>query len=402
MQISAIQAFASFFAAIDKKAQKRFYGAVGDILNILPPLKERQDNDNLSRAIMALIDLAQRAPIMFKSLFHSLVQFTITVIQDKELEDQSRQNALELMATFADYAPSMCKKDPSYAQDMVTQCLSLMTDVGLDDDDASQWNDSQDIDDDSDNNHVAGEQCIDRIAQKLGGSIILPPTFGWLPRMVNSTSWRDRHAALMAISSISEGCRDLMMGELDQVLELVIPALKDPHPRVRWAGCNALGQMSTDFAPIMEQKYHQAVLTNIIPVLDSPEPRVQSHAAAALVNFSEEAERTVLEPYLDGLLSHLLQLLRSPKQFVQEQALSTIATVADAAEATFGKYYDGLMPLLFGVLRGDNSKEHRLLRGKAMECASLISQAVGKERMGQDALAFMELLGHIQGRIQVP
>ena len=82
---------------------------------------------------------------MFKSMFHSLVQFTVTVIQDKELDDQSRQNGLELMATFADYAPSMCKKDPSYAQEMVTQCLSLMTDVGLDDDDASAWNESQDV-----------------------------------------------------------------------------------------------------------------------------------------------------------------------------------------------------------------------------------------------------------------
>ena len=190
-----------------------------------------------------------------------------------------------------------------------------------------------------------------------------------------------------------------MMGELDQVLELVIPALKDSHPRVRWAGCNALGQMSTDFAPIMEQKYHHIVLTNIIPVLESPEPRVQSHAAAALVNFSEEAERAVLEPYLDQLLSHLLNLLQSPKEYAQEQALSTIATIADAAETTFGNYYDGLMPLLFGVLRQENTKEQRLLRGKAMECASLISQAVGKERMGQDALVFMELLGSIQSSI---
>jgi len=44
------------------------------------------------------------------------------------------------------------------------------------------------------------------------------------------------HAALMAISAISEGCRDLMIGELDKVLDLVLPALRDPHPRVRWAG----------------------------------------------------------------------------------------------------------------------------------------------------------------------
>lgn len=240
---------------------------------------------------------------------------------------------------------------------------------------------------------------MDRLANKLGGQAILPPTFNWLPRMMTSSAWRDRHAALMAISAISEGCRELMVGELDKVLDLVIPALRDPHPRVRWAGCNAVGQMSTDFAGTMQEKYVQVVLPNIIPVLESSEPRVQAHAAAALVNFCEEAEKEILEPYLDQLLNHLLMLLQSPKRFVQEQALSTIATVADSAEAAFSKYYATLMPLLFNVLNEEQSKEYRLLRAKAMECATLIALAVGKERMGADALALVELLGRIQNSV---
>lgn len=248
----------------------------------------------------------------------------------------------------------------------------------------------------SDLNHVAGEQCMDRLANKLGGATILGPTFSWLPRMMSSDAWRDRHAALMAISAISEGCRELMIGELNQVLELVVPALRDAHPRVRWAGCNALGQMSTDFAGTMQEKYHQVVLPAIIPVLKSPEPRVQAHAAAALVNFCEEAEKTILEPYLDDLLTNLFQLLQSPKRYVQEQALSTIATIADSAEAAFSKYYDTLMPLLFQVLQQENTKELRLLRAKAMECATLIALAVGKERLGADAMNLVQLLATIQ------
>jgi hypothetical protein len=251
----------------------------------------------------------------------------------------------------------------------------------------------------SDLNHVAGEQCMDRLANKLGGQTILAPTFSWLPRMMTSGAWRDRHAALMAISAISEGCRELMVIELNKVLELVVPALRDPHPRVRWAGCNALGQMSTDFAGTMQEKYHQVVVPAIIPVLESVEPRVQAHAAAALVNFCEEAEKAILEPYLDDLLTHLFQLLQSPKRYVQEQALSTIATIADSAEAAFSKYYDTLMPLLFSVLQQENTKELRLLRAKAMECATLIALAVGKERLGNDAMALVQLLASIQQNI---
>jgi hypothetical protein len=398
-----MEAFASFFRSSNKKSQQKYYQLIPDILNILPPLKEAGDSDQLTRAFLALIDLAETSSKMFKPLFNNLVTFSVTVIQDKDLSDIARQNALELMATFAEQNPPMCKKDPSYTEEMVTQCLSLMTDVGIDDDDAAEWNASEDLDiDESDANHVAGEQTMDRLANKLGGQTLLPPTFNWLPRMMQSSAWRDRHAALMAISAISEGCRDLMVGELDKVLELVLPALRDPHPRVRWAGCNAVGQMSTDFAGTMQEKYHQLVLPNIIPVLESTEPRVQAHAAAALVNFCEEAEKSVLDPYLDGLLQHLLLLLQSPKRFVQEQALSTIATVADAAESAFGRYYDTLMPLLLNVLQQEQAKELRLLRAKAMECATLIALAVGKERMGQDAVALCDVLASIQSRVLKP
>ncbi|PSR77228.1 armadillo-type protein [Coniella lustricola] len=396
VRLAAMEAFASFFRSLTKKRQQKYYVLVPEVLNILPPIKDKRDADELSKALVALIDLAESSPKMFKPLFSNLVQFSISVVQDKELSDICRQNALELMATFADYAPSMCKKDPNFTKDMITQCLSLMTDLG-DEDDVQEWLEADDLDsDESDQNHVAGEQCMDRLSNKLGGLTILQPTFNWLPRMMQSQSWSDKHAALMAISAISEGCREQMVGELQQVLDLVVPALRDPHPRVRWAGCNALGQMSTDFAPTMQKEYYDAILKAIIPVLDSPEPRVKSHAAAALVNFCEEAEKTVLEPYLDELLSSLYRLLQFDKRYVQEQALSTIATIADAAEAAFSKYYDSLMPLLFNVLQLPIDKDNRLLKAKAMECATLIGLAVGKERLGADAMKLVQLLAHIQ------
>ncbi|PHH83153.1 hypothetical protein CDD83_3054 [Cordyceps sp. RAO-2017] len=378
VRLAAMEAFSAFFRTISKKSQTKYYALTPDLLNVLPPIKESQDSEDLSKALLSLVELAEVAPKMFKQLFRNLVQFNISVIQDKELDSICRQNALELMATFADYAPSMCRKDATFTTDMITQCLSLMTDLGEDDDDASEWLASDDLDqDESDRNHVAGEQTMDRLANRLGGQTILAPTFNWLPRMMTSMAWRDRHAALMAISAISEGCRDLMIGELSQVLDL----------------------MSTDFAPKMQTDFYDRVLKAIIPVLTCPESRVKAHAAAALVNFCEEAEKSVLEPYLDDLLSHLFQLLQSDKRFVQEQALSTIATIADAAEAAFSKYYDTLMPLLVNVLQNQNEKEYRLLRAKAMECATLIALAVGRERLGADAMTLVNLLANIQTSI---
>jgi hypothetical protein len=140
-----MEAFASFFRSLTKKSQQKYYALIPEVLNILPPIKESQESEELMKALIALIDLAEVAPKMFKPLFHNLVAFSISVIQDKELSDLARQNALELMATFADYAPALCRKDPTYTNDMITQCLSLMTDIGADDDDAAEWNASDDV-----------------------------------------------------------------------------------------------------------------------------------------------------------------------------------------------------------------------------------------------------------------
>ncbi|KAK4497104.1 hypothetical protein PRZ48_011554 [Zasmidium cellare] len=400
VRIATMTAFSSFFQSLNKKAQPKYYALIPEILGIMVPLKDAHESDLLTKALMAVIELAEVASKAFKGVFGPLVQICIQMISDKELDDQARQNALELMATFADYNPKLCKSDKNYINDMVTQCLAMMTDVGQDDEDAEEWCAQEDIDfDESDSNHVAGEQTMDRLANKIGGKDLLPPTFTWLPRMLQASHWREQHAALMCISAISEGCADIMEGELEQVLQLLMPTLNEPHPRVRWAACNALGQMSTDFKGTMQTKFHSLVLPALIDTLGAAEPRVQSHAAAALVNFCEEAEKEVLEPYLDKLLTNLMQLLSSPKRFVQEQALSTIATVADSAESAFGKWYPQLMPALFGVLQEPNEREKRLLRAKAMECATLIALAVGKERMGQDSLNLVQILANVQANI---
>lgn len=140
-----MEAFASFFRSIPKRSQQKYYLLIPDVLNILPPIKESGESEELTRALISLIELAEVAPKMFKPTFRNLVAFSISVIQDKELGDQARQNALELMATFADYAPAMCKKDSTYTNDMITQCLSLMTDIGVDDDDASEWIANEDV-----------------------------------------------------------------------------------------------------------------------------------------------------------------------------------------------------------------------------------------------------------------
>lgn len=401
VRISACTAFVAFFRDLPKKEWHSLSPLLPNLLNSLPGFLQNNQDQALCSVLESLIDLVELAPKMFKDMFPTIIEFCAAVSKNKQLDSGARMAALELLTTFSEVSPSMCKSTPSYTDNMVLITLSMLTEVCIDDEEASEWNNNDDTEDDDDEpEYDAARQALDRVALKLNGQALAGPLFQYLPTMCQSTEWRERQAALMALSSVAEGCSDVLMSEIPKLLDMILPLLDDPHPRVQYACCNALGQMSTDFADVIQRTSAHRILPGLISKLTTKSVfRVQAHAAAALVNFSEVASKEILEPYLDDLLNNLLGLLQSPKRYVQEQVLTTIAIIADAAEKKFIKYYDTLMPLLTDVLRTDMGTENRLLKAKCIECSTLIALAVGKEKFLEHSQDLIQLFGHLQETI---
>ncbi|KAK6205227.1 Karyopherin functions in nuclear transport of protein [Scheffersomyces amazonensis] len=398
VRISACTAFVAFFRELPKNSWQSLSPLLPDLLNSLPRFLQNGQDQALASVLESLIDLVELAPKMFKTMFPTIIEFCAGVCKNKDLESNTRMSSLELLTTFAEVSPNMCKRTDNYTSVMVVITLSMLTEVCIDDDDAAEWNNSDDTgDDDDEPEHEAARQALDRVALKLNGQALAGPLFQYLPAMIQSEDWRERQAALMALSSVAEGCVDVLIEEIPKILDLILTTLDDVHPRVQYACCNALGQMSTDFSTKIQNTAGDRILPALISKLTNKSvPRVQAHAAAALVNFSEAASKEVLEPYLDDLLTNLLGLLQSPKRYVQEQVLTTISIIADAAEKKFIKYYDTLMPLLTEVLTADMGDENRLLKAKCIECSTLIALAVGKEKFAPHCQHIIQLFGHIQ------
>uniref|UniRef100_A0A8D3DFH2 Importin subunit beta-1/Transportin-1-like TPR repeats domain-containing protein n=1 Tax=Scophthalmus maximus TaxID=52904 RepID=A0A8D3DFH2_SCOMX len=148
-------------------------------------------------------------------------------------------------------------------------------------------------------------------------------------------------------------------------------------------------------------KFHDKVISALLQTMeDQSNPRVQAHAAAALINFTEDCPKSLLIPYLDSLVQHLhvimvaklQELIQKGTKLVLEQVVTSIASVADTAEEKFVPYYDLFMSSLKHIVENAVQKELRLLRGKTIECISLIGLAVGKDKFMPDASAVMQLL----------
>ncbi|KAF7281384.1 karyopherin beta 3 [Rhynchophorus ferrugineus] len=416
VRFQAVRAIGAFILINDKETQilKHFADLLGPMLMVIAESIQHQDDDTL---LKVLIDLAENTPKYLRPQLLNIYDMCMKLFSDSSSLDSWRTLALEVMVTLAEMAPAMVRKNASkYMGELVPLILLFMADL----EEEENWAECDELlDEDNDCNNVVAEAALDRLACGLGGKVILPLVTNNIPRMLNHPDWKQRHAALMAISAIGEGCHKHMESMLTQimngvsgVMDGVLRYLQDPHPRVRYAACNAIGQMSTDFAPVFEKKFHENVVPGLLMLLDdNANPRVQAHAGAALVNFAEDCPKYILTPYLDPLMAKLEGILTSKvKELVEkgtklvlEQVVTTIASVADTAENEFIAYYDRLMPCLKYIIENSNKEEYKLLRGKTIECVTLIGIAVGPEKFSADATQVMDMLLKTHGNgIELP
>jgi len=221
-----------------------------------------------------------------------------------------------------------------------------------------------------------GLDAIGALAGFIGGKAFLPPCFSTVQQLWQSGDWKHRHAALMAVSQIGDACKKQLVAQIGGVLGRVLPFFTDPHPRVVFAALQLVGVFCDDLAPDFQTENVGAVLPAVLTGLSSAQLRIRGQAAAVLVNFCEGSEDGVLDAHLDQVLAALVPALQVEWRPLQEDAVTALQHVATHSKAEFAKYYASFMPGLKAIIANATTKESRTLRGKAIECMSLIGAAV--------------------------
>mmetsp|Transcript_5010 Transcript_5010/g.15027 ORF Transcript_5010/g.15027 Transcript_5010/m.15027 type:complete len:1089 (+) Transcript_5010:98-3364(+) len=396
VEIDALRAVCSVLNNFEYGSCKNFGELIPLMMKPISDALNARDEINARLCLELLIESLETEPKCWRKFLPQVSQLMLQIASTEALEDGTRQLGMEFLVTAVEVLPNQCKKMGNFVQQVFPVALNMMLEV----EDDPDWYERDDDDDDDDySNNDQGQEALDRFALKLGGGSILPVADKIIPQFLGNTeSWTHRHAALLAISQIGEGCQKEILENLKAVAGMALSHFQDPHPRVRWAAVHCIGQMCTDFAPHMQDNFHQEILPRLVAVMDdASQPRVQSHAAAAIINFCEHADAEIIQQYMDQLLLRLMNLLRSPRKLIQEQAVTAVASVADSAETKFQPYYQSFMPDLINMLQLSNGeKKMARLRGKVMECISIIGLAVGKEMFKPDSDNVMRLLVQTQ------
>lgn len=383
----------------NKECIKKLSGFATLLTNMLESVTSENAKEDICQY---LIEVAELAPLSLRPAIVQLLQVCIRIMTESNgLESDVRFSALEIAVSVIENAPVMVKKRaPHLIRPIVLRILAFMSSMEEDPD----WYTSRSNDKDADEPDAIAESALDRISNALGGKVLLPILMEELTAMLRRPEWQARHAALMAFSNAGEGCRNQLMHDIDRVVGGILNFLDDPHPRVRHAACNAIGQMATDFAPEFEKKFHSQVIPALCRlIVDFSHIRVQAHSACAMINFFEQCSQEILSGYLDPITEHIQVAMSRymtegiPKEegklFVIECIIVALSSVADSSAEAFVKYYEKFMPALkFIIKESTGNDELRVLRGKAIECVSLIGMAVGKEKFCADASEVMQML----------
>ncbi|XP_070018413.1 uncharacterized protein [Nicotiana sylvestris] len=376
VRITAARAVITFIQSIPSSNEKeRFQELLPGMMRALTDtLNNKRREDAAEQVLLFLIKLAKNEPRFLRRQLVDVVGTMFDIAEDKSLEETTRHLAIEFVLALVEArekAPGMMKKLPLFTTTCFAVLLNLLRDIKDEPSWHSSeiWNDQAGVTD----NYIYGRECLSRFSKALGGKTIAPIALEQLDAYLIVPEWEKRHAALIALSQIAEGSSKVMMKYLEQIMNMVLHAFQDPHPRVRWAAINAVAQFSIDFSP-----------------------HLQAHAALAVSDFCKSDKPETLVPYLDRILNKQLVLLQNDNEMVQRAALKALSGIADLSKEQFQAYYDFVMPYLKTIRANANDKSNHKLQVRAFECISLVALAVGKEKFRDDLEQVMEVLKSFQ------
>lgn len=199
----------------------------------------------------------------------------------------------------------------------------------------------------------------------------------------------------MTLSEITQ-----FVGEPEKIAEIVpIIALHaaSEHPKIRYATFHLIGQVSEDYETEFQAAHHEVIVPLLFKGLDDPVPRVVSHCLGAFTNFIEGMGETLANTIISSLMQKLITFLTTPNHsIVVEHACTTIASSATVCKAYFKENFLTLVSYLVNLFEKFNQDCYKTLRGRVIECITLIAVNVGKPIFAPHASQIIDIMRRLQ------
>jgi transportin-1 len=221
--------------------------------------------------------------------------------------------------------------------------------------------------------------ALDVFATDFGGPVftsILP----YLQTNLKHQDWPHREAAVLALGAVAEGCMDVVIPHLPELIPYLISLLDDPEPVVRTITCWTLGRYSAWAAnlhdPAQTQAYFVPMMDGILRKMIDKNKKVQEAGASAMANLEEKAGKH-LEPFCVPIIQQYVLCFSKYKDKNRWVLYDCVQTLAEHIGPVLARpsLCNQLMPALIDRWQKvpDQSREMFPL----LECLSYVAIALG-------------------------
>ena len=151
--------------------------------------------------------------------------------------------------------------------------------------------------------------ALDVFARDFKGPVF-EAIFPYLSQHLKHDEWPHREAAVLALGAVADGCMDVVIPHLPELVPYLISLLEDQEPVVRQITCWTLGRYSAWAAKLSDhsqkEQYFVPMMDGILRKMLDKNKKVQEAGASAFANLEEQAGKT-LEPYCGPIIQQFVR-----------------------------------------------------------------------------------------------
>lgn len=267
-----------------------------------------------------------------------------------------------------------------------------------------------------DHTALHAESLLETFVLNLGGASTLQSIFQLVDILLASPSWQDQRAVLSILERCLAAAPATFVPHVGSTVDVALRLIQSSSKRVQYQALQLLGalccantvegeeQHAATQPILVRENYGDKILEAIAHLIQSPCTKVASHACLTVVSYCRGGNGQVdcMIPIEEGLIvpfiGTLLEALKVPLSVdisqlgasqgsltVLIRAIGATACLADASGEAFLPHY-GIMGGLKATMKACpnvRTLEMAMLRGAAIEAASIVGQAVAGPEGGQ-------------------
>ncbi|KAM7208831.1 importin subunit beta-2 [Naviculisporaceae sp. PSN 640] len=338
------------------------------------------EHENLWQALEPYVQ--NIIPVLLQCMVYSGEDIALLGGASDDEEEDDREEDIKPQFAKKTQTRNINKDDPSADQNKNGNAYEKLASM---DEDLEEGEIDDDDDEDGDDNpdekwtlRKCSAAALDVFARDFGGPVftsILP----YLQTNLKHEEWPLREAAVLALGAVAEGCMDVVVPHLPELIPYLITLLDDPEPVVRQITCWTLGRYSSWAAelpePAQRNTYFMPLMEGILRKMLDKNKKVQEAGASAMANLEEKAGKQ-LEPYCGPIIQQYVRCFKKYKDRNMWILYDCVQTLAENIGPVLARpeLRDQLMPALIERWHkvGDQSREIFPL----LECLSYVAMAL--------------------------